>query len=58
MNPLRFATRPVFLLPNWDHFLETVDQPASGLKRIRPMRRADGDRDADISQFEPPESMD
>lgn len=57
MNPLGVSVSIVLLLPDWYSLFQCIDQPATGVEGLSPMRRTDGDSNADIAQFQMPGSV-
>ena len=57
-DPFLGPVGPFFLLPDRDHFLDRVDQPAAGVERLRPVRCADRDHDGDLTGPERTDAVD
>src|SRR5687768_16580184 len=58
VHPLGAAVGPVLFLPDRHDFLEAVDGVAARLERFGPVRTADGDRHAHLSDLQMTEPMD
>ncbi len=57
MDPFGGPIVEVLFFPDGDDVLERIDQEPGGQKRFDSVRAADGDSDADVSEFEVSESV-
>src|SRR4051812_35471281 len=57
VNPLAHSISPIFALPDWHDLFDRVNEPLAGSESVVAVRRADGDGDADRTQFQVPQAV-
>lgn len=58
MNPFGASVGPMFLLPDWNDFLDPVHHPLSRLEGVLPMWRAHRHCDCNVAQLQMAHAMD